>query len=1608
MSKTTTYIVSNNTELENRNSEYKYIPGSSTFEIPFSDIDDDILKIENPSAANGAVVTQVSSNNNTRKIIVTPGASVKTSGKSYSTVIKYNITYNQTDDKGNSITKVAYSKVIFSVTFQDNVGQCIMTAHNGKLRPDEYIGVHPENNDLESLVTKKSLISNLKEFGNQVSSKIGSASALSINYNLNGGHWDEGFEPRYTFVNSTGYTAKAPKRLGYVFAGWNVYPASGTEGTEPAEADRLYSANATGAVIEVGTTQNITAYAQWTPIKYKVVFNNKDGEVIANPIFTYGSNTTASSIAKPDAAAGYEFTNSYKIIGLNDQEVIYDVTKKLDRVYDLVKTDHETGTPTFTLTPIFAPKIYTINYEIDGGVLETNNTSDTYTYGTSFVLPTPIRSGYSFNGWTAVNPSSNFVQQRVISPSDLINISTSTLNLKAVWTKNNYHFEFDTQGGILNGNTTIYIQPDTTYNISNPSKEGYNFAGWEVDATKATCNKGDNTTYNVTTKDDINTDIILKAKWIPVQVNVNVEYWYESISTNRSPDTLADLSNTIYTLNTIRPLTLDSNQKAVTDSNLTVSVNTNNDIIITGKTGTSNGNQTITPEEGFSYVGYSISDNGKVNANGTSVIKLYFSRKTAYYKIIDKYSDATNSGIEEGSRTIHYRKDNNAYSCLYGQSITVHPIFTESNPERGYTVSNSAITKTVNTLDTNSPTIFTFEYSKKIFTVKFDLNNVGTYSNSTIKGNIYSTTCKYGNIVVLPTITAFSYISTSSWYLNGNKVNDTADSITIVEDSNVIRAFEFKQYNLVREKDDGNWSYNGTKVTDNVTERVTYNNFPYYLKPATKDGYVFSHWLYRTNINNSYIPLGGNTLSGSILESDITSISYKPEFVAEEPKITSIEFTKGTNNSLELTIKTNSVTSHIYFKAISKNGAPIEGLGREFPKASQNTYSLVDGTGNGQVPNITENSEILITPVYKNTSNVITNTGKPWYGIIQKVGTGSNQNNLTVTAYPVYGVIGNDTDTTYGNATDSKDGLMSATDKAKLDGIKNNANKTTASVTDISKNFASTPNSPTTFDSPDTAVVYTKAYNIGSITPDETNSASRVDFKFIDTTYGKATNQKYGLVKLGSSTQLSGITTASSSPDTNKVYPVQATSDGKLGVYVPWTDDQKLPVTQLAVASTKDSNSHTAVSSGPVYINTYDVEKGTTNRTHTGAISIEGKNGISVTADNSGKIEISGHEKPPILSKSGNSDDGNLVPNTNNTASDTNVNDKYLRSDGKWAVPYNNKVNFVGYPKKDASNVWTSDSANANGTTSYNKVVTSIKAGTGITLERDDTGALTIIGQESGLTIENGEGLEKSDSSTTRTLNLKAATTDELGGVKVGAFGTGEISQGTITVDGNSCTIYAPPANGKYYPVEVNTDAGVGGHAVVKIPDVPSPFYDDTADENKFSIAIEDYKIISYMDQLSTVFTGETSWENTAIQAFLNQVNSQIEKDSDKINTEAIFNDCLKYGSLQVTEKKGLSITCPSNVLTAQLDCSMVAYGMTLSVPIKSTKVGSKQIISIQNSCPNAGFAPETDYTAYLRFTTKHKRNSGKITEKGHTYNATIDIIYDYLNEEYSTPEIYF
>lgn len=110
------------------------------------------------------------------------------------------------------------------------------------------------------------------------------------------------------------------------------------------------------------------------------------------------------------------------------------------------------------------------------------------------------------------------------------------------------------------------------------------------------------------------------------------------------------------------------------------------------------------------------------------------------------------------------------------------------------------------------------------------------------------------------------------------------------------------------------------------------------------------------------------------------------------------------------------------------------------------------------------------------------------------------------------------TNTTYSNATTEVSGLMSTSDKSKLDGITSSADAVSFSR------------------------VLSSGTKIGTITINGTNTDIYAPTAGTSPTYSQATFSTLGLVKIGY-------------PESGKNYPVELNSSGQMYVNVPWTDN---------------------------------------------------------------------------------------------------------------------------------------------------------------------------------------------------------------------------------------------------------------------------------------------------------------------------------------------------------------------------------------------------------------------------------------------------------------------
>ncbi len=122
-----------------------------------------------------------------------------------------------------------------------------------------------------------------------------------------------------------------------------------------------------------------------------------------------------------------------------------------------------------------------------------------WTYGT---LPTPMRTGYTFNGWYTGRSGSG---TQVVSSSTVSITSNTTLYAK--WTANTYTVTFDPQSGIVSPTTTMATYDSTYGTLPTPTRLGYNFNGWFTDVA------GSNSQILNTSTVTITSDIKLYARW---------------------------------------------------------------------------------------------------------------------------------------------------------------------------------------------------------------------------------------------------------------------------------------------------------------------------------------------------------------------------------------------------------------------------------------------------------------------------------------------------------------------------------------------------------------------------------------------------------------------------------------------------------------------------------------------------------------------------------------------------------------------------------------------------------------------------------------------------------------------------------------------------------------------------------------------------------------------------------------------------------------------------------------------------------------------------------------------------------------------------------------
>ena len=350
----------------------------------------------------------------------------------------------------------------------------------------------------------------------------------TLGYDANGG---TGTAPGAVTVDynsaQTSAAANTFTRSGFTFTGWNT--AAAGNGT-PIGANTGFNMPAA----------NTTLYAQWSSSAFNIV-----ASAGANGTVTPSGTTAVSSGG----------SQTYTIAG----NAGYDVA---DVLVDTVSVGAVT-TYTFssvaaahTISATFSPKSYTVTFDPQNGTVSPTTKNVTYasTYGT---LPTPTRTGYTFNGWF-IAPNGTGGQVIDTTPVTI----TAAQTLYASWTAINYILSYDagTGGsGTPPSSVSVAYNSSTTAAANTFTRTGYTFSGWNtsVDGSGQPVAAGGSFTM-------LASDTTLYAQWTintytvtynnntgtGIQSDINSPYNYNSTVTVLNQGTMAKTGNTFSSWNT--------------------------------------------------------------------------------------------------------------------------------------------------------------------------------------------------------------------------------------------------------------------------------------------------------------------------------------------------------------------------------------------------------------------------------------------------------------------------------------------------------------------------------------------------------------------------------------------------------------------------------------------------------------------------------------------------------------------------------------------------------------------------------------------------------------------------------------------------------------------------------------------------------------------------------------------------------------------------------------------------------------------------------------------------------------------------------------------------
>lgn len=188
---------------------------------------------------------------------------------------------------------------------------------------------------------------------------------------------------------------------GYQFEGWFE---------DPAFSGKSYSG---GAAFSNTERKEVHLYGKWSPVSYQITYNLGGGSISGEKTsYTVESETFTLPIPVRE---GYTFSGW---TGSNGG--VLQTTVKVEK--------GSTGNKAYNAN--WSPVAYQITYHLNGGSMTGQKTSYTIE-SADFILPTPVKDGYEFTGWTGSNGTTP--QTRVVISKGSMGNRTYQANWKELY-----------------------------------------------------------------------------------------------------------------------------------------------------------------------------------------------------------------------------------------------------------------------------------------------------------------------------------------------------------------------------------------------------------------------------------------------------------------------------------------------------------------------------------------------------------------------------------------------------------------------------------------------------------------------------------------------------------------------------------------------------------------------------------------------------------------------------------------------------------------------------------------------------------------------------------------------------------------------------------------------------------------------------------------------------------------------------------------------------------------------------------------------------------------------------------------------------------------------